>query len=163
MIPVCYVFIILFVAQYGENIINYSLLIINKSILSYSISTKYSLEGLSISIIISCITSFILYICLGVIFYGPTCSNIQCNDNIHNNNILCLVCQSSFVSKMNVINHIILGFCIGIQSILGSLLIDIIIKSHSYKLNHQLPLIWLQRFGPFIFAFPVTFYYLLSL
>ena len=184
--------VILFAAQYGENIINHLLSALNpeyldgsfintlgyKNILSYSISTKYSMEGLFISIITSCITSFIIYIFLGVIFYGPTCSmnNYSNKECLNELDILCFVCQSSFVSKMNVINHICLGALIGIQSILGSLLIDIIIKSYSYKINEiyslsiykktdhsNLILIWLQRFSPFIFAFAVTFYYLLIL
>eukprot|EP01084_Bolivina_argentea_P008331 15616_1 len=96
------------------------------------------------------------------------CGNIQCMNNNNNNDINCLICESQFVVKMNLINHIILGMLIGMQSILGSLMIDIIIKSYSYKLielyqtrKDKKLLIWLQRFGAFIFAFAVTFYYLL--
>ena len=139
-----------------------------KTCFSYSISSRYSLEGSVISMVISCITACVLYICLGVVFYGPTCGgghgslqNGECAD------VICMVCQSSFVS-MNMFNHIILAIFISLQSILGSLLIDIVIKAYSYKLTQiysarkdKRLLIWLQRFSSFIFAFAVTFYYLL--
>eukprot|EP01084_Bolivina_argentea_P099096 178145_1 len=87
IIPICYIFIVLFMSQYGESIMNYLLFSVHngynyndvnlignkKIILSYSISTKYSFEGCLISVIISCVTSLILYICIGVIIYGPMC------------------------------------------------------------------------------------------
>jgi len=179
LIPVCYVLIVLFASQYGENTMDalvkssssntglFDGVVWKKNILSYSISSKYSLEGSIISTLSACVTSIVLYFCLGVVFYGPACAGLvgkaQCVD------ALCLVCESSFVSKMTLLNHIVLGLVIGIQSILGSLLMDIILKSHSYKLceiyytaqKDGNVFIWLQRFSSFTFAFAVAFYYLL--
>eukprot|EP01084_Bolivina_argentea_P109154 195098_1 len=168
MIPVCYVLLILFVAQYGENVMNYLLHNLNneyavhnkKNILSYSISSKYSLEGSLITIVSSCCASVLLYICIGIIFYGPTCAHSHRRD-CSKDDAYCLVCRSSFVA-MNLFNHIVLASFIAMQSIVGSLFVDIIIKSYSHKLlkiyetrKDKKLLIWLQRFSPFIFAFAV--------
>ena len=149
MLPVCYVLAVLFAAQLGEGLAP-----AHKSMLSASVPTRHSLEGALCAMAVAGAASLVLYACLGVMVYGPSCASRDFE----------LECRSKFVA-LNAVNHGLLGAALAMQAVLGSLLVEMVLSAYEGKRvdMERRSLLWMRCVAPFIGAFPVAFYFLLTI
>ena len=146
-----------------------------KHVLSHSISDKYSLEGVTVSVLSSAVTALLLFWVLGLAVFGPMCGPLRAalklNPSLRDqctNNSQCLFCEGSFVG-MGWTEHLFLGTLLALQSVWGRLTVELVIKAHSFKMAEWTVqggqagnnVLWMRKCSPFIFAFAVPFYYLL--
>jgi len=178
-IPIGYVLTTLFVNQYGENVVN-SLFaghpgVARRNVLSQSITDKLSLEGTITSVLLSSATALALYCVMGLCVFGTMCgamrAALKLNPSLREKCIgsQCLFCEGSFVG-MGWMEHLVMGTLLALQAVLGRLMVETVIKSYSFKMGERRnggvagngdDVLWMRKCSPFIFAFAVSFYYLM--